>query len=293
MTPVLRSTLDRSVNFVTPHGPGQMLEARYVRRTQEELIVYLSSQTACAMRCRFCHLTTTGQVNARDATNDEIVEQAMTVLDEYKRREDNDGRARVVNFNFMARGEPLDVRRNWPHLFDMLSTEAQFHGIPLSRFKISTIMPIGLPDGDRGLAHLFAPHAPDIYYSLYSTRREFLERWMPHAMDPTLALEMLVDWQRFSHKIPRIHLALIHTGRDGDPTHCNDSARDLNDLAMAVNSSGLRADFNLVRYNPPDDRTSEGNISLADGILRSYGFPVQVVERVGEDVFASCGMFVS
>jgi 23S rRNA (adenine2503-C2)-methyltransferase len=101
-----RSAHDASVNWDRPADVGR-LEARYVRRCPDYFVVYLSSQTGCAQGCRMCHLTATGQTRLRDATADEMVEQARTVLDHYRREAPP---ARRVHFNFMARGEPLANR---------------------------------------------------------------------------------------------------------------------------------------------------------------------------------------
>ncbi len=272
----LHSQLDRSVNFVERLGPGQALESRYVRRSDDELIVYLSTQTACAQRCRFCHLTTTGQVQAEDAEIEEIVEQARRVLIHYEKRTAGPP-ARIVNFNFMARGEPMANRSlAWADMLDELSMQGAYRDL-LPRFKISTILPSGMPS----LESLFGPYAPDIYYSLYSVQEDFRKRWMPGALPSAQGLDLLEAWQQHSHKIPRIHLAII----EGE----NDAAWQLSQLGETV-TRRIRADFNIVRYNPPDDRTREGDFSLAYNILRNFG-PTQVVDRVGLDVHASCGMF--
>src|SRR4051812_45901939 len=98
-----RSRLDASVNWDRPADVGR-LEARYVRRSPDYFVVYLSSQTGCAQGCRMCHLTATGQTRLRDVTIGEMLEQARTVLDHYRREA---APARIVHFNFMARGEPL------------------------------------------------------------------------------------------------------------------------------------------------------------------------------------------
>ena len=98
-----KSAQDASVNWDRPADVGR-LEARYVRRCADYFVVYLSSQTGCAQGCRMCHLTATGQTRLRDVTFGEMLEQARTVLDHYRREAPP---ARTVHFNFMARGEPL------------------------------------------------------------------------------------------------------------------------------------------------------------------------------------------
>src|SRR6478736_5373443 len=77
------SSQDASINWDRPAEVGR-IETRYVRRCQDYVVVYLSSQTGCAQGCRMCHLTATGQTRLRDATFDEMIEQARTVLDHYR-----------------------------------------------------------------------------------------------------------------------------------------------------------------------------------------------------------------
>src|SRR6185312_14405072 len=101
-----RSAQDASVNWDRPADVGR-LEARYVRRCPDYFVVYLSSQTGCAQGCRMCHLTATRQTRLRDVTFGEMIDQAKTVLDHYRREA---APARCVHFNFMARGEPLANR---------------------------------------------------------------------------------------------------------------------------------------------------------------------------------------
>ena len=80
---VLRSKEDLSVNFVWPLEGTDAIEARFVRRTDDYFIVYLSSHTGCNQACRFCHLTATKQVSMQDVTLDDFLVQADAVLAYY------------------------------------------------------------------------------------------------------------------------------------------------------------------------------------------------------------------
>ena len=257
---------------------GQALEARYVVRDSGELICYLSSQTACGRACRMCHLTRTGQVHPTNANLDDFDRQATTVLGEA-----TEGQFWTVSYNFMARGEPLD--NNWvgDELLQELATLATSRGMT-PRFKISTIMPDGV---DLNLVKRFPVIYPDIYYSFYSAKPAFRKKWFPKATDPENAFYALNKWQDFSHKIPRVHLALI----EGE----NDSEKDLTDLVDEIRFHGLRVDFNIVRYNPYDSLSREGDWRRARNIISELmpQSKVQVIQRVGPEAKASCGMFVS
>ncbi len=261
---------DGSVNYVWQVGDGEALEARMVQRTGDELIVYVSSQTACEMACRMCHLTQSGQVKARDATTIEMVKQVQHVLQNAPGTN-----LHHININFMARGEPMDN----PNVNDTLLDWLSELGSVRTRFKISTIMPKGTD-----LIRRFGRTQPDIYYSLYSMDRDFRLKWFPRAGGPWHALGELRKWQDYTHKIPRIHFACIK-GQ-------NDHESDILGIINAVESVGLRVDWNIVRYNAFSSKTQEGNWQMARNVLRDRGHNVQVVERVGPEVAASCGMFV-
>ena len=69
------SNQDASVNWDRPADIGR-IEARYVRRCQDYVVAYLSSQTGCNQGCRMCHLTATGQTRLRDVTHEEFLQQA-------------------------------------------------------------------------------------------------------------------------------------------------------------------------------------------------------------------------
>lgn len=277
---------DASVNWDRPADVGR-IEARYVRRCADYVVVYLSSQTGCDQGCRMCHLTATGQTRLRDVTQEEFLQQADTVLEHYRR---NTPLARSVHFNFMARGEPLANPILLAHADELLGELAQrAAALQLRpRYLVSTIFPRQL--GERLLEDIFLVYHPEMYYSLYSMNERFRRRWLPRALPAEEALDRLASWQRSSYKICKIHYAFIA----GE----NDSEADVHAICDALASRRLMVHVNIVRYNPLDPRRhgvepSEDILQRNARIYQSRlpATRVKIIPRVGYDVQASCGMF--
>lgn len=290
----LVSVLDASVNFTKDQSVGK-IEARYVRRKDWYFSCYLSTQTGCNQGCKFCHLTAMGETKFTNVSSMDILEQAKRVLNHY---ESLSKPAEVVNYNFMARGEPLaseamlECGEQTLHNLGLLAETYEL----LPKFNISTIMPKKLfskwvNDKEvhrKVLARMFRTITPTFYYSLYSVNDNFRKYWLPAAIDPNKALGMLSYYQEFTTKRQKIHWAFIK-GQ-------NDSFKDVMDTLDAVLDHKLTVDVNIVRYNPADnsEESSEGLIFDRAELIRSRlkGSHVQVVPRVGFDVRASCGMFL-
>lgn len=282
------SQLDQSVNFEHrfEDHPG-MLEARYVRRVDDYFIVYLSSQTGCKQACRMCWLTATGQTDLKDTTIEQYWQQADEVLKYYADKTP----AKMVHFNFMARGEPLANKifiENADLILRGLADRAKALGLEY-KFLISTIFPKEFDAYE--LTDVFKDPAlrPELYYSLYSTDRDFRRKWLGKAIEPGIALTLLGRWNRSTGKVPKIHYAFIDNENDslGDVKRCIDLIEHYN---VPVN-------WNIVRYNPPNDKskeTVEGQIQYLAGYIRNRlpAAKVKVIPRVGTDVQASCGTFL-
>lgn len=296
----LESQDDNSVNFVFPNGQ----EARYVDRG-EYVIVYLSSHGGCNRACRMCHLTQTGQTEMEYATVEEMCRQAEVVLRHYS--ELQLGRQRpmcyTIHFNWMARGEPLDnpdLIKHWQEIADYLRRRADARGFQRIRFNISTIMPAQetlsatMTRTLSMIRELYKGPAwskPTIFYSAYSASEAFRKRWLPKAMQTVKALRVLAYAQKAFNAKVVMHHALISTQ--------NDSVLDAATLGGMVKASGLKARFNLVRYNPfspaqgrePDEGTINRYFQEFSKYMQVPGS--RIVPRVGFDVKASCGCFVN
>lgn len=288
------SHIDKSVNHYKSTSDEGMLEARWVQRTSDYAIVYLSSHTGCNLSCRFCHLTATRQTMMTDSLLGDYTAQLESVL-RTRLASLKDGfdpkKLEKLHINFMARGEPLQNQAlvyNSKELFKALESKAHefLPNLPI-HFLVSSILPKTLKTP---LASILTHENSWLYYSLYSMNPNFRKRWIPKALPPEIALDLCKKYQEQTNKRITLHWALI-SGQ-------NDSDKDIDDILKAVSSRAINAKFNLVRYNPHDNRhgveTSEDRLNeIFNKIKNALGDESsRIVPRVGLDVKASCGMFL-
>lgn len=277
-----RSSLDASINFTRPDPRGGMIETRFVQRTPERFIVYISSMLGCDKACRFCHLTQLGETNATCLSEVEMLDQARTVLAAV-----GSAGAQTVHFNFMARGEAMSNPSVGRELFKALARLAETYGLK-TRIKLSSILPLDIWTNDPSDIHDADCPPVDLYYSLYSVSPEWRRRWIPKAMAPARAMEWLKTYQDGTGQRVVLHWALIDGENDGD-----DQALAAAELARAA---GLNAEFNLVRYNPANEKSRESSADRIDSYMAAMGASLsgrtKTIPRVGSDVSASCGMFM-
>lgn len=288
------SNADASVNHSTPSSDGGLWEARYVQRTPDYFIAYLSSHTGCAQSCRFCHLTATGQTGMIPASAEDYLSQLDRVLSTYReRREEGLPAVERVHLNFMARGEPLSnptLCRDGMNLCSRLADRVQEQGVTDVRMKISSIVPRDFQGGATGLMQALAHPNSMLYYSLYSLDASFRKRWLPKALPGEIALDFIAEYQMRTGRDVALHWAFIEGNNDRD--------EDVLAILEAVRCRGIRAKFNLVRYNPPgprqgreppEERLQDLFRLLSEGLNHQES---RIVPRVGFDVKASCGMFL-
>ena len=303
-TKVLKSNIDKSINFIMPVERGGYFETRSVQREQDTLIIYLSSMSGCDRACRFCWLTQQGQTDMIEASPEDYVKNAKSVLDILAGGYGFEG-VETIHFNFMARGDVLSnhyFTEQFPNIFTSLTKLAQRYVPKIKpKFKLSTIFPNDITfDHDyefdvydirtwivNNILNYASDNRHDVefYYSLYSLRPEFRKRWIPKAIDP--------EWigQAFSGRDPglRLHHALI-AGQ-------NDTEEDVALIHDWLERHDLRVKLNIVRYNPYDagsgtESSDEAIQTYLNQMKLSHRITdTQIVSRVGFDVHASCGTF--
>lgn len=286
----LKSKVDRSVNWIIPYKKGN-LEARYVRRCSDYISAYVSSHSGCKMGCKMCFLTQLNQTWFDHTDIDNFEKQIRIILDHYD-SSNEDNTAKRVNINFMSRGEALAnkvIINNYDELYDTIEKRAMLSNLDI-KMNISTIMPYTVKH--RKLEDILSRNT-EIYYSLYSVKEDFRKSWLPNALPVKEALHKIKQYQLYSHMPVTFHWAFIK--------NYNDDEQDLVELVKLVRQYELFGKFNLVRYNPPpnlyhteepDEEKLNDLFKIARSALTDNNRS-KIVPRVGLDVYASCGTFIT
>lgn len=294
---VLKSVEDKSINFVIKgETEGSYLEARYVSRTDDSFIIYLSSQYGCDLSCRFCHLTQQGQTDATLASFDDymsqvdqVLEHAVTVMTQTPKN---------IHVNLMARGDPFLNPQITNRLFYKLIEYKIKQVFPeyksKVKFKISTIFPkeVDYFSVLKQLSTFVYPNLSEdfisieVYYSWYSFDEDFRKRWLPKAHNPYKAIYNLF---KFMRGYGRIHTSFIENEND-NLVVLEEDVRIIQKFAQNY-SAGVK--FNIVRYNTHDPLKYKETTKLKEiqELFNLLNFNYKLIERVGTDVQASCGMF--
>lgn len=284
---ILRSKIDHSINNIFDIGEG-FFESRFVQRKEDYVIIYLSTYNGCNKSCRFCHLTQTGQTQEIPATLDDILIQANTAFMGLNTVSDLE-KITKVHFNFMARGEPLEYNTILNGaLYYELQNLAYSKGIFNVRFNISSILPKSMST-KRFSSYFHKDYDTHLYHSLYSINEEFRKRWIPKANNMSNTSYYLKIARERGAYI-RFHWAYIKNE--------NDSLLDTNNIVRFI--EGLKLPYtpkiNIIEYNPPypghsypsDKEVVNRNVKILSEIAE-----VKLINKVGFDVKASCGMFVN
>ena len=228
----------------------------------------LSSQTGCAMGCRFCSTGASGP--GRNLSGAEIVEQAWLLGRE------GDGFTHVV---FMGMGEPLRNPEGVQFAMAALTDERRF-GIGARRITLSTC---GLVGALRELKTW--PVHPQLAISVNSPFEEERRRLMPGCRKHPLASVLAAADGYVESTGRRLTFEYVQLPRE------NDSERHARELAALAKRHGARV--NLIPFNPtpgsPFRAPTADESERFRNLLQAAHAPVSVRYRRGRDIGAACG----
>ena len=69
----IKSKVDKTVKYIFSLSDGLIAEVAYIDKDDGKDILCVSTQTACSMGCKFCHLTDTlGKLNVHNISAEDI-----------------------------------------------------------------------------------------------------------------------------------------------------------------------------------------------------------------------------
>lgn len=235
----------------------------------KRLTVCVSSQVGCPMRCTFC---ATGKGGfARNLRPHEILDQVMTVQEEFGRR--------VSNVVFMGMGEPL---------LNLPAVAASYHllhdGLGISGRAI-TISTVGVPNAIWKLAAMDLPVT--LAVSIHAPNQKLRESIIPSAkVYPIGAL--MKDCEHYFRKTKR-RVTFEYTLLGG----VNDQPQHARELAALLRSHNMASHVNVIPWNPVDDsefeRPSERDTADFTRALEAEGVATTLRATRGLEAAAACG----
>lgn len=271
--PIGRSTLyyrsvapDETVKYLLKLEDGLIIETVGIP-SENRLTVCVSSQVGCPMACDFC---ATGKGGfKRHLAAREIVDQVLTVQEDFKRR--------VSNIVFMGMGEPL---LNLKNVLAAVRSLNQDIGIGQRNITISTV---GIRERIRELAEHKMQFT--LAVSLHAPNQPLREKLIPTAR--AYPLQELIAECREYVKITSRRLTfeyILLAGVNDLPSHAAE-------LAQLVR--GFQSHVNLIPYNPISEadyqRPSRQRIEAFAKILRQKNIAATIRYSRGLEANAACG----
>lgn len=261
-------SVDGTIKYLLEYPDGNCVETVLMRfDNRANLTACVSSQVGCACNCKFCATAKLGFI--RNLTPVEIIEQVLTIQ--------RDTGLKVTNIVFMGQGEPLLNLDNVLKAIDIFNKDFV---IGIRRLTVSTC---GIIPQINKLAAL--DFQPTLAISLHAPNHALRSELMPIENKYNLDELMIALKDYVGETGRRITIEYTLIKGFNDTTEC---AKELAKLLI-----GLKANINLIIYNPNDKDTFEKptkeSIQKFKYILEQSGKKVTIRLERGSDIDAACG----
>jgi 23S rRNA (adenine2503-C2)-methyltransferase len=257
---------DQTRKYLLSLADGLIIETVGIP-TSKRLTVCVSSQVGCPMNCDFCATGKGGY--SRDLTCGEIVDQVLTVQEDFQQR--------VSHVVFMGMGEPLLNTKEVVKAVKILNQDV---GIGQRSLTVSTV---GIPKRILEFAH----HKLQVTFavSLHASNQALREKLIPSAKYYPLP-KLLADCRKYVEITGRrVTFEYVLLGG------VNDSPEQAIELAKCL--KGFQSHVNLIPYNPIDEadyqRPNFQSINLFTQRLEENKTAVSVRYSRGLEANAACG----
>ena len=261
-------SVDGTIKYLIEFTDGNCVETVLMRfDNRANLTACVSSQVGCACGCKFCATGKLGFI--RNLTPTEIIEQVLTIQ--------RDTGLKVTNIVFMGQGEPLLNLNNVLQAIEILNKDFV---IGIRRLTVSTC---GIVPQINKLAEMdFQPTlAISLHAPMHDLRKELMPIENKYHLDELMAA--LKNYVSDTGRRITIEYTLIKG--------FNDSVECAKELAKLL--IGLKANINLIIYNPTDkdtfEKPSKETIQKFKYVLEQSGKKVTIRLERGSDIDAACG----
>lgn len=268
---------DGTRKYVHTASDGGCFETVYIpavsQKTRRTNTLCVSSQTGCAMGCRFCY--TASLKKHRNLTAAEIVEQVARTAQDLAPL----GReAAVTNIVFMGMGEPL---MNTGAVLKAIKILLDHRGFDFSRRRI-TVSTVGVVPQ---LQRLADESGVQLAVSLHAPTEALRTRLVP--VNKTWPLTTLIPAMRRYAQQTKTRITVEYVLLAG----INDRAEDAENLATLLAQVPVK--INLLPLNPHDrtpfQRPTDDQVRAFQEILWRAGYSVIVRRTRGAPIAAACG----
>jgi 23S rRNA (adenine2503-C2)-methyltransferase len=271
--PIGRSSLhyrsvapDDTVKYLLKLADGEIVETVGIP-SDKRLTVCVSTQIGCPMACDFCATGKGGY--KRNLTRGEIVDQVLTVQEDFQER--------VSNVVFMGMGEPL---LNTENVILAIKSLNQDVGIGARSLTLSTV-------GIRDRILQVAEHQLQITLavSLHAPNQALREQLIPSAK-PYPIEDLLAECREYVEITGRrvTFEYILLAGVNDLPAHA---------LELSKRLRGFQSHVNLIPYNPIEEvdykRPTRDRIEAFVKVLQEQNTAVSVRYSRGLEADAACG----
>jgi 23S rRNA (adenine2503-C2)-methyltransferase len=257
---------DGTIKYLLRLDDGQIVETVGIP-SENRLTVCVSTQVGCPMACNFC---ATGKGGfKRNLTRSEIVDQVLTVQEDFQRR--------VSNIVFMGMGEPL---LNFDNVLGAIHCINKDIGIGQRNITVSTV-------GIRNRIRQFAQNNLQVTLavSLHAPNQQLREQLIPSAHSYPIE-DLLAECREYVEITGRraTFEYILLAGVNDLPEHALELSRRLR---------GFQSHVNLIPYNPISEvdyqRPKTERINNFVKVLKEKHIAVSVRYSRGLEADAACG----
>ena len=208
----IRSEKDNTEKFVFKLQDDLLAEFSYIDKEDGKIIICVSTQTGCRMRCKFCHLTMEKNLQTIRGIYDFEIQRAVEFI--LEARKPIDRHRKTLLISYMGAGEPLENVENITQSARYIEDE-QSEMFDTVRFAVATMIPKNRIEELFELVRGMRRQQLKLHYSLHTMDPDERKEVMPNSLSGEFGI-MLLKYiaERYYNVKLEIHYTLIKEFND-------------------------------------------------------------------------------